>query len=208
MLVDTSRRKKLLNQINGDLQEDLYLTTGIRLPHGCRSNGALARAVVVEIPNAVTRLQVQWIPGWNSTVNYRQLNPPREENGKQVTQAPSSVRWEGGPLPAGHFLDFNMRIRIPDIEKDRDTLYFPTSVECDGARDLWNQIPDTPGYDKDSEFHAPLIHVGSAVNKIDTPWVESKTHKEMASAGTTLFDKRSVAAGLAVSAAAAVFHLA
>jgi hypothetical protein len=113
--------------------------------------------------------------------------PPTGEGKSQVTERIKTVKWEGGPLPAGQFLDFGMRIMLPKAKDDSksELIFFPVLQECETGRDIWNQIPDTEGYNHELGRDAPHIEINTN-NADDTPWTENRLVKGKASAASTV----------------------
>lgn len=105
----------------------------------------------------------------------------------EITERIKTVKWEGGPLPAGQFLDFGMRIMLPKAKQDdkSELIFFPVLQECETGRDIWNQIPDTEGYNHELGRDAPHIEINTHPD--DTPWTENRLVKgKSASAATSV----------------------
>ena len=122
----------------------------------------------------------------------------------QITSRVKTIRWEGGPLPQGQYKDFGMRIFLPAAKDDSksELIFFPVLQECETGRDLWNQIPDTEGYNHELQRDAPHIEINTHPD--DTPWTENRLVKGQTSAASSTITN-SGAISLLVAAVAAYY---
>lgn len=111
--------------------------------------------------------------------------PPVMVGKAQVTERIKTVKWEGGPLPQGQFLDFGMRILLPKAKDDKkaELLFFPVLQQCETGSDLWNQIPGTDGYNHELNKDAPHIEINTHPD--DTPWTENRLVKGQTTSGAS-----------------------
>lgn len=111
----------------------------------------------------------------NTTVSEQELSEPQElsPGGRKVTSRVHSVKWEGGPIPSGQFMDFSMRVFIPEVGDESKKFYFPVTQECEQGLDSWDQIPGTDGYNASKQHDAPYIHIGESVDS--HPWIEDRS---------------------------------
>ncbi|KAK4521791.1 uncharacterized protein ATC70_004327 [Mucor velutinosus] len=183
--------------------DNTYLTTAVRVPHGCQSaNGSPTRAITVTLPAGVMRAQFENIAGWNITTESEAVDPPVTMGSSQITSRVKTVRWEGGPLPQGQYKDFGMRIFLPAAKDDSksELIFFPVLQECETGRDLWNQIPDTEGYNHELQRDAPHIEINTHPD--DTPWTENRLVKGQTSTASVNVVNSGSASLLAAAVAA------
>ncbi|KAI9486412.1 MAG: hypothetical protein EXX96DRAFT_42056 [Benjaminiella poitrasii] len=181
-----------------------YVTTAIRVPHGCTgADNTDTTAITVTIPAGINRLQVGYIPGWNVTTQTEVVSPPVTMGKSQINSRVSTVRWEGGPLPHGQFLDFGLRLFLPEAAEEgtSELLFFPIIQECTGGRDYWNQVPGTDGYNSSLERDAPHIEINTVAD--DTPWTENRLVNGKSSSAPSLVQNS--LASLMVAAVAAYY---
>lgn len=94
-------------------------------------DGAPMDTLEVTIPASVQNPMPEAIAGWDAEVE-----PPSMDDGDASDDAPTIVRWTGGPLEAGDFLEFGLWARFPD-EPDA-TLEFPVVQRCGTMERTWS----------------------------------------------------------------------
>ncbi|KAI9247126.1 hypothetical protein BDA99DRAFT_565203 [Phascolomyces articulosus] len=159
----------------------LYLNSDLRVPHGCKnSDGSRTTGITVEIPSEILAVQAEYIPGFNMTITKQQLSEPQSlsEGGRQVTERIASVQWTSSePIPSGAFMDFKLRLFIPEIHDDDTHIHwFKTVQHCENnVNDIYDQIPDSANYNESAGRNAPFIEIGTENDP--HPWVESKENR-------------------------------
>ena len=117
--------------------------------------GAFAR-FVVRVPNerpdaSTIEVEVQLpdlffvgfmdVPGWERTVEMRQLDEPAEIFGEEVTEVVGTVTWSGGEVEPGEFMEFGFSARMPE---ETTTLEFPALQTYDSGEVVeWIGPPDS-----------------------------------------------------------------
>jgi uncharacterized protein YcnI len=106
--------------------------------------GAFAR-FVVRVPNerpdaSTTEVEVRFpdlffvsfmdVPGWERSVEMRQLDEPAEIFGEEVTEVVGTVTWSGGEVEPGEFMEFGFSARMPE---ETTTLEFPALQTYDSG---------------------------------------------------------------------------
>ena len=76
-----------------------YFTTAFKVGHGC--DGSPTTKVAIKMAEGVTSVAPQPEAGWTLTTTTREVDPPVELHGTQITETTDEVIWEGGPLPDG-----------------------------------------------------------------------------------------------------------
>jgi uncharacterized protein YcnI len=128
-----------------------------RVPHGC--DGAASDTVEVQVPDGVTGVKPKWLAGWTIETE------PRAAAGASVAPDPSAepvepevgvVRWTGGPLPDGQYLDFQMLAVFPETPGE---VYFPVVQRCGDDEVAWIEIPAEGQTEDDLDDPAPAVTV-------------------------------------------------
>jgi uncharacterized protein YcnI len=134
----------------------------LRVLDGCE--GEATDMIEVRIPESVRNVTPAVIPGWTVEVE--------TVDGDGVAKAPaeiagdeevSLVRWTGGPLPAGQFMDFGLRLRFPD--EAGASLAFPVTQTCGLTSIEWDG-------EKDAENAAPRVAIGNHVGQRELGEIE------------------------------------
>jgi uncharacterized protein YcnI len=119
-------------------EADSYLQTAFTVPHGC-DDGAATIAVYVHIPEGVYSVKPQFKPGWIVTTKTRKVDPPvKAHHGPDIAETIDTVEWRGGPLPDALFDSFGLIVKLPSTDQ---TLFFPTTQDCDKGSVLWGDEP-------------------------------------------------------------------
>ena len=137
-----------------------YLTFALRVPHGCGEAGNTT-TVEVGIPEGITSVTPQVVPGWAIERTIDQLATPLDDgHGGQITERTSAVTWTGGPLAHDQLEEFGLSVKLPDAPGT--TITFPTIQTCDdGSTAEWIQVA-APG-DDEPDSPAPAITLTAAV---------------------------------------------
>lgn len=136
----------------GTVQRDSVSVITFRVLDGCE--GASTDAIEVTIPENVSNVQPEAVPGW--VLEYVL------DDGERVSaigeadpdRSITAVSWSGGVLPDSTFGDFGMRAQFPDEET---LIRFPVVQRCGEISLEWDG-------DGDSERPAPAVAVGPDVN--------------------------------------------
>jgi uncharacterized protein YcnI len=127
----------------------------IRVLDGC--DGQPTDRVEVAIPEPVDNVTPEAIPGWTIEVEAADSDEAEptaavEDDGITV------VRWTGGPLPAGQFMEFGMRAYFPD--EVGTTLAFPVVLGCGLTEIRWDG-------EQGSDNPAPQVTIGEQLGQRD-----------------------------------------
>jgi uncharacterized protein YcnI len=121
-----------------------YFVTAFRVPHGC--NGSPTINVTITIPNTISSVTPQVVPGWNISFGYvPSLAPIPQEDGSFVNTTIGSVSYTGNTLPANMYTDFGISFKMPLTADNNNTLYFPTYQTCVNGSNLWIGTPNSNG---------------------------------------------------------------
>ncbi|GBD31379.1 MAG: hypothetical protein KatS3mg081_1088 [Gemmatimonadales bacterium] len=85
--------------------------------------------VSVRVPDAVTILGVEPLPGWTFTV----------QEGSETS--PASITWQGGAVARGEFLEFSFLGRVAGDARRTDLVFPVTLVQSDGRALEWSSPP-------------------------------------------------------------------
>lgn len=131
-----------------------YFMAKFRVGHGC--DGEPTKTVRIAIPDGVSSVRPEVVPGWEIETVIGELSEPIESHGQTITEGVREIVFSGGSLPDEHFQDFGVNMRMPD-GADGDVLWFPVIQECDGAEEAWINIPDSVEAWNDIDYPAPYI---------------------------------------------------
>lgn len=115
-------------------------------------DGAPMDTLEVTIPASVQNPTPEAIEGWDVEVE-----TPSMDEGDASGDAPTIVRWTGGPLEAGAFLEFGLWARFPD--EPNATLEFPVVQRCGTVERTWSG--------SDGETAAPTVKLTERVLQRD-----------------------------------------
>jgi periplasmic copper chaperone A len=143
----------------GAVARDSVSVIHLRVLDGCGSEAT--DRIEIEIPEGVRNVVPASVPGWTVEVE----TTGDEDAGTDPAEAPATVgedeqvtlvRWSGGSLPAGQFMDFGLRAYFPD--EAGTTFAFPVVQGCGLTEVRWDG-------ERDSENPAPLVAVGNHVGQ-------------------------------------------
>jgi uncharacterized protein YcnI len=115
-------------------------------------DGAPMDTLEVTIPASVQNPTPEAIEGWDVEVE-----TPSMDSGEASGDAPTIVRWTGGPLEAGSFMEFGLWARFPD--EPNATLEFPVVQRCGTVERTWSG--------SDGETAAPTVKLTERVLQRD-----------------------------------------
>ncbi len=133
----------------------------LRVGHGCGESGNTTK-LEVQIPESITSVTPQVVPGWTIDTTIVQLEEPiTGSHGEGITERTSLVTWTGGPLDHHQLEEFGLSVRLPDTPGE--TIHFPTIQSCDdGTSNEWIQIAEEGAEEPDSP--APAIALTAATD--------------------------------------------
>jgi uncharacterized protein YcnI len=147
----------------GAVARDGVSVINVRVLDGCE--GEATDRIEVQIPEAVSGVVPAHVPGRSVEVETAAAEETDAESDGAETTAEIAddenvtlVRWTGGPLPAGQFMDFGMRAYFPD--EAGMTVAFPVVQGCGLTEIVWDG-------ERDSENPAPLVSIGNHVGQRD-----------------------------------------
>jgi uncharacterized protein YcnI len=136
-----------------------YFTTAFKVGHGC--DGSPTTKVAIKMGDGVTSVKPQAVPGWNLSTTTRELDPPIDNHGTQITETVDEVIWEGGSLPDDQLQMFWISMKLP--EGDAGTaIAFPVVQTCETGETAWIE-PIVDG-EEEPEHPAPVIVLTGATD--------------------------------------------
>lgn len=125
----------------------------LRVDAGC--DGTPTDGLEVSIPESLSGAIPEALPGW--TVETETVTTEAGEGDvTQPSEQVSMIRWTGGSLPDGQYLDFAFRAPFPD--EVGAVLTFPVTQTCGAVQIDW-----TDG--EEGDYPAPVIRVDEAVTQ-------------------------------------------
>ncbi len=131
-----------------------YFMAKFRVGHGCE--GSPTTTVRISIPDGVSSVRPEVVPGWEIETVVGELSEPVELHGQTITEGVKEIIYSGGSLPDEHFQDFGVNMRMPD-GAEGETLYFPVVQECEEGEEAWINIPESVEAWNDIDHPAPYI---------------------------------------------------
>jgi uncharacterized protein YcnI len=140
----------------------------IRIQTGCDEQST--DQVEVQIPPDVIGVLAEAVPGW-AVESEVEPTDPYELFGQEQTERTSLVRWSGGSVPAGQFLDFGISavFRKAPVE-----LAFPVTQHCGDAEVAWTEVADGGADPSDLRFPAPVVTVVSPAPSVDVATLQER----------------------------------
>ena len=86
---------------------------------------------------------------------------PAMSHGVAMTSAVRQLRCKGGPLPADHYDEFSMQVKLPDAA---GKLYFKVTQGCDKGRAEWSELPNAAGAKR--IFPTPALEVTPTASQV------------------------------------------
>ena len=112
----------------------------LRIGHGCE--GAATDSIEVRIPEGVTNVRPEWVPGWTieteSRAGSQASAAPDVSAGHDGATEVGIVRWSGGPVLDTQYADLRLMAVFPETP---GVLWFPVLQRCGDAESAWIQIP-------------------------------------------------------------------
>lgn len=94
------------------------------------------------------------MPGWESTVATAELPEPVEVHGEEITEAASTITWEGGEVGPGQYDDFS--ISAGPLPEEGDQMVFKViQTYSDGEEVAW--VQETVEGEEEPERPAPVL---------------------------------------------------
>jgi periplasmic copper chaperone A len=120
------------------------VTFALIVPHGCDDPEADTTRLEVQMPEGITEVVPEAVPGWDATIQ---------------ESDPIVVVWTGGPLPHDQFQEFGLSVAMPDTPGE--TVLFPTVQTCEGGQEV-SWLEETPEGGEEPEHPAPAITLTEA----------------------------------------------
>jgi len=123
----------------------------LRVDAGC--DGAPTDGLEVSIPESLPGAVPEALPGWTIETG---TVPMEAEDGSGPSEQVSTIRWSGGSLPDGQFLDFAFRAPFPD--EVGAVLTFPVIQTCGTVQIDWTDA-------EEGDHPAPVVRVDESVTQ-------------------------------------------
>lgn len=136
-----------------------FFTTAFKVGHGC--DGQPTTKVEIKMPDGVTSVAPQPIAGWTLSTTTRELDPPLDDHGVQITETTDTVVWEGGSLAPDQLQMFWISMKLPDGAPGTK-VYFPIIQTCGSTSTDWIAIPKDG--EPEPEFPAASVTLVAAAD--------------------------------------------
>jgi uncharacterized protein YcnI len=88
------------------VQDGQYARVSFRVPNERDDASTVRLEVVLPTDQPLTTVSVGQVPGWTVTVHKQKLPAPVTTGDGEVTEAVSSIVWQGGSIPPDQFAEF------------------------------------------------------------------------------------------------------
>jgi periplasmic copper chaperone A len=143
-----------------DISEDEVLSTPgrqlihVRIQRACDDLIATDR-LEVQIPDGVYAVLAEAKPGWMVEIETSEVDE-YEVFGQTMTERVTAVRWSGGSIDHGEFLDFGIYAVFTETQEE---LAIPVTQGCGTVEQAWVEVPDDDQDRDELEWPAPTVDV-------------------------------------------------
>ena len=137
-----------------------YTRVAFNVPNEKPDASTVKLEVVLPADHPFASVSVQPVPGWSATPQRSKLPQPVQTDDGQVTEAVTSIVWQGGQIQPGQFQQF--LVSLGPLPKDTGKLAFKAlQTYSDGSVVRWIDVPDGSG--AEPEHPAPTLSLVAAV---------------------------------------------
>jgi uncharacterized protein YcnI len=136
-----------------------YTRMAFNVPNEKPDASTVKLEVVLPADHPLASVSVQPVPGWSATPQRSKLPQPVQTDDGQVTEAVTSIVWQGGQIQPGQFQQF--LVSLGPLPKDTGKLAFKAlQTYSDGSVVRWIDVPDGSG--AEPEHPAPTLSLVAA----------------------------------------------
>jgi uncharacterized protein YcnI len=136
-----------------------YTRVAFNVPNEKPDASTVKLEVVLPADHPLASVSVQPVPGWSATPQRSKLPQPVQTDDGQVTEAVTSIVWQGGQIQPGQFQQF--LVSLGPLPKDTGKLAFKAlQTYSDGSVVRWIDVPDGSG--AEPEHPAPTLSLVAA----------------------------------------------
>ncbi|MGW3960912.1 YcnI family copper-binding membrane protein [Amycolatopsis sp. NPDC005003] len=136
-----------------------YTRVAFNVPNEKPDASTVKLEVVLPADHPLASVSVQPVPGWTVTREKTKLPQPVRTDDGEVTEAVTSIVWQGGQVQPGQFQQF--LVSLGPLPKDTGQLVFKAlQTYSDGSVVRWIDLPDGSG--AEPEHPAPTLSLAAA----------------------------------------------
>ncbi|SED21958.1 Uncharacterized protein YcnI [Amycolatopsis tolypomycina] len=136
-----------------------YTRVAFNVPNEKPAASTVKLEVVLPAGHPLASVSVQPVPGWTVTPQKTKLPQPVQTDDGTVTEAVTSIVWQGGQVQPGQFQQF--LVGLGPLPKDTGKLVFKAlQTYSDGSVVRWIDEPDGSG--AEPEHPAPTLTLAAA----------------------------------------------
>ncbi|RSM50775.1 DUF1775 domain-containing protein [Amycolatopsis balhimycina DSM 5908] len=136
-----------------------YARVAFTVPNEKPGASTVKLEVVLPPDHPLASVSVQPVPGWTVTPQRSKLPQPVQTDDGPVTEAVTSIVWQGGQVQPGQFQQF--LVSLGPLPTDTDKLVFKAVQSySDGSVVRWIDVPDGSG--AEPEHPAPTLSLTAA----------------------------------------------
>lgn len=133
-----------------------YAKEAFRVPNERDDTSTVRIEVAFPADHPFGHVSVQPVPGWKATVRKQRLDEPVRNGDHEITEAVSSIVWQGGTIRPGEFQEFP--VSLGPLPENTGELVFKTlQTYSDGEVVRWIDVRQEGG--PEPEHPAPVLRL-------------------------------------------------
>ena len=118
-----------------------FTVINVRVPN--ESDTESTTEVEVQMPDGFVSASYQPMPGWEVEVAKEKTDAPLDLHGTKVDEQISTVKFSGGEIGPGQFVDFPLSVRMPEGDAGSQLTFKAIQTYSDGEVVRWIGAPDS-----------------------------------------------------------------
>ncbi|MGW7356057.1 YcnI family protein [Streptomyces sp. NPDC054802] len=135
-----------------------FTKAAFRVPNERDADSTVQVEIAFPAEHPLGHVSVQPVPGWKATVKKERLKQPIVDGDHEITEAVTSVLWEGGTIRPGEFQEFPLSLG-PLPEDAPELVFKAVQTYSDGEVVRWIDVPEKGA--AEPEHPAPVLALKS-----------------------------------------------
>ncbi|ATW49003.1 YcnI family protein [Streptomyces peucetius] len=135
-----------------------FTKAAFRVPNERDGDSTVRVEIAFPAEHPLGHVSVQPVPGWKATVKKERLKQPIVDGDHEITEAVTSVLWEGGTIRPGEFQEFPLSLG-PLPEDAPELVFKAVQTYSDGEVVRWIDVPEKGA--AEPEHPAPVLALKS-----------------------------------------------
>lgn len=176
-----------------------FTKADFRVPNERDADSTVRVEIAFPAEHPLRHVSVQPVPGWKVTVKKERLKQPIVDGDHEITEAVTSVLWEGGTIRPGEFQEFP--VSLGPLPEDAPELVFKAVQTYSGGEVVrWIDVPEKG--EAEPEHPAPVLALKSTAPVTAAAPAAARTSYEAEAPATDMVSRLLGGSGLAVGLAA------